>query len=295
MNPLISVVMPLFNAADTVFFALASLQAQTWGNWECIVVNDGSTDDSERVIQTVRDSRIHYHLLDRNRGRGYARQCGLRIAQGKYIAFLDADDWIYPDKLHKQAELLEAEPDLSIVSTGMAISNSKDELMGVRNTNSNSRILRADFGRIAMPPLAFAPSMIAADLAKTTGFDPSFPIAEDVDFLLRALPGRRYAILPSALYVYREHGSATPEKISSALHYCCSMFEKQFDRHPVASAIEIAKARGKHLFYHAASRLGLWDYVIRQRSESPSIADCQLYENAKQVVSEIALSHFALA
>lgn len=291
MNPLISVVMPLFNAADTLPLALASLQAQTCENWECIVVDDGSTDNPARVIQTVSDSRIQYHRLDRNRGRGYTRQHALEIAQGRYITFLDADDWIYPNKFQDQAELLKAEPGLAVVSTGMAISNARDELVGVRNANRNEPVLRPRMEHPGMPPLAFAPSMITADLAKQTGFDTSFPIAEDADFLLRALLGKRYAVLPTPLYVYREQGAMTLSKVSPALNYCCRMFRKQFDQHPVHSAIEIAKARGKQLLYHSSATLGLWDYMIARRSCVPNAVDHQQYQNAWQIISKIAAGY----
>ena len=74
MMPLISVVMPVFNATDTLPLALASLQAQTYDAWQCIIVDDGSTDNPEHIINAVGDSRIQYHRLDRNHGRGYARQ-----------------------------------------------------------------------------------------------------------------------------------------------------------------------------------------------------------------------------
>jgi len=294
MKPLISVVMPLFNAADTLPLTLASLQAQTCENWECIVVDDGSTDNPARVIQTVSDSRIQYHRLDRNRGRGYARQHALEIAQGRYITFLDADDWIYPEKFQDQAELLKAEPGLALVSTGMAISNASDQLVGVRSANRNDPVLRPLMKHPGMPPLAFAPSMLTADLAKKTGFDTSFPTAEDVDFLLRALLGKRFAVLPAPLYVYRESGSTTLNKASSALDYCCRMFRKQFDQHPVDSAIEIAKARGKQLIYHSAATLGLWDYMIARRSRVPNAADHQQYQNALQIISKLAAG-YALA
>ncbi len=294
MIPLISVVMPLFNAADTLSLALASLQVQTCENWECIVVDDGSTDNPEGIVRAVSDSRIQYHQLDRNRGRGFARQHALDIAQGRYITFLDADDWIYPDKFRDQVELLETEPGLAIVSTGMAISNASDQLVGVRNTNGNEPLLRPPITHLGMPPLAFAPSMIVADLAKHTGFDTSFPTAEDADFLLRALLGKRYAVLPTPLYVYREPCSTTLDKVSSALNYTCRMFGKQFHQHPVQSAIEIAKTRGRQLIYHSAATLGLWDYMIARRSRAPSAADHQQYQDAWQTISRIAAG-YALA
>ncbi|MGA2098811.1 MAG: glycosyltransferase family 2 protein [Candidatus Acidiferrum sp.] len=289
--PLISVVMPLFNAADTLLLALASLQAQACEDWECIVVDDGSTDNPERIIRALCDPRIQYHPLDRNRGRGYARQCGLEIARGRYIAFLDADDWVYPHKLREQMELLESEPDVALVSTGMAISNASDQLVGVRNTPKKAPLIHAPMRHVGMPPFAFAPTMIVAKLAKKTGFDPSFPIAEDVDFLLRALAGERYAILPSPLYVYREPGSATFPKVKSALDYCCQMFAIQFHDHPLASSIQIAKARGKQCIYYSAFAFGLWDYMIARRSQTPNGTDRQQYQNAWKIISEIAAGY----
>jgi hypothetical protein len=132
--------------------------------------------------------------------------------------------------------------------------------------------------------------MIAAALAKQTGFDTSFPTAEDVDFLLRALLGKRYAVLPAPLYAYREQGSATLQKSSSALNYCCRMFMKHFDRYPGTCTVEIAKARGKQTVYHAASALALWRPMIAHRSRPASVAECRRYEDAWTIVMNVACS-----
>jgi glycosyltransferase involved in cell wall biosynthesis len=288
MMPLVSVLMPVFNAASTLPLALASLQAQTYENWECIVVDDGSADDPGAIIENMRDMRIQFHRLDRNRGRGYARQRALEIAGGRYVTFLDGDDWVYPSKFREQVELLTAQPDIAIVSTGMAISNQNGELVGIRNSDVGKPAVNATLSRMGMPPLAFAPSMMPADLAKQIGFDASFPISEDVDFLLRALLGKRYAVLPTPLYVYREQGSTTLSKVSSALNYCCRMFMKQFRQNPVDSAIEIAKGRGKQAVYHAASALGLWEQIIASRSRPPSAVERQQYLDAWTTVTNTA-------
>jgi glycosyltransferase involved in cell wall biosynthesis len=294
MMPLISVVMPVFNATGTLPLALASLQAQSCDAWQCIVVDDGSTDNPKHIISAVGDSRIQYHRLDRNHGRGYARQYALEMAQGKYIAFLDGDDWLYPDKFQHQVDLLEAEPDVAMVSTGMAIANTNDQLVGVRCSNRSAPVMRPPMKHLGMPPLAFAPSMIRSDLAKQTGFDTTFPIAEDADFLLRALLGKQFAVLPTPLYVYREQGSTTLNKVSSALDYCCRMFQKQLDQYPLDSAIEIVKARGKQMIYRTAATLGLWDHMIARRSRVPNDADYQQYQHAWQTISAIATG-YALA
>jgi glycosyltransferase involved in cell wall biosynthesis len=287
MTSLVSVLMPLFNSADTVSLALASLQAQTYQNWECIIVDDGSTDNLSAVIENVQDARIHFHRLSRNRGRGYARQHALENAQGNYLAFLDGDDWIYPTKLKQQVELLASQSDVAIVSTGMAISNREGELTGIRTCLDKSGAKTA-FRRPAMPPLAFAPSMMKAELARQTGFDRSFPTCEDVDFLLRAVLGKLYAVLPAALYVYREQGSTTLAKVHPALNYSCEMFMKHFRDFPGSCAIEIVKARGKQAVYHAASALGFWEQIIARRSRPASETEREQYEDALRIVKQVA-------
>jgi glycosyltransferase involved in cell wall biosynthesis len=292
--PLISVVMPVFNAADTLPLALASLQAQTCENWECIVVNDGSTDDPEKIVRAVCDARIQYHSLDRNRGRGYARQCGLEMSRGRYITFLDADDWIYPEKFDEQTNLLEEQSDLALVSTGMAISNARNQLVGLRSARGRAPVIYAPRLCLGMPGFPFAPSMIVADLAKKTGFDTSFPIAEDVDFLMRAVSGQRYAMLDSALYVYREQGFATFSKVNSALDHCCRMFAKRLDQYPLRSCTEIVKARTKQIVYCSAHALGVFDYMIARRSQHPGAEDLQQYRNAWNIVSRVAAGYSAV-
>jgi glycosyltransferase involved in cell wall biosynthesis len=283
--------MPLFNAVETLPDALASLQAQTYNHWECIIVDDGSTDNPSHVINLVSDSRIQYHSLDRNHGRGFARQYALGFVQGKYLTFLDADDWLYPDKFSVQVEILEAEPDIAMVSTGMAISNSENKLVGVRGTAGPGLIMHSSMKHLSMPPLPFAPSMMLASLAIETGFDASFPTAEDADFIIRALLGKRYAVIPGPYYVYREQGSTTLNKVSLALYYCCRMFQKQYTHYPLRSSIEIFKARGKQLIYHSASILGLWDSIIARRSRLPSEADREQFQKAYHALSCIVSNY----
>jgi glycosyltransferase involved in cell wall biosynthesis len=290
MTPLVSVLMPVFNAADTLLVALASLQAQTYGNWECILVDDGSTDKSATIVESLHDRRIQSHRLSRNRGRGYARQHALRFARGSYVTFLDGDDWICPTKFREQVEVLTAHPGLALVSTDMAIVNQIGELAGIRNSPGIKTGSDDTFWPLGMPPMAFAPSMITATLAKETGFDTSFPISEDVDFLLRAVLGKRYAVLSTPLYVYREQGWTTIAKVSAALNHCSRMFSKHFDQYPVDCAIEIAKARAKQAIYHVGAAVGCWEQIIARRTRAPSAAELQQYLDSWKTVTEIATS-----
>jgi glycosyltransferase involved in cell wall biosynthesis len=291
MTDLISVIMPVLNCARTLHFALSSLRAQTYVEWECIVVDDGSSDQPDAVIDEIHDPRIIYYRLGKNYGRGAARQYALELANGKYITFLDGDDWIYPDKFRLQLNALDDDHDICAVSTGMAIADVEDRLAGIRNTTEGGITKFGTMRGPGMPPLAFAPSMMHAEIAHGTRFDPSFPISEDADFLLRALLGRKYAVLPRALYVYREQKAMTLQKVSSALNYCCRMFEKQLYEFPVEGTVEIVKARGKQMIYHAAAKLSFWDQIIRRRSRKPNELEHQQYRAAWETVSEVAASH----
>lgn len=101
---LVSIIMPAYNCGDFIGITLDSIIAQTYRNWEVIVVDDCSTDNTAEVVEEYlkRESRIRYHKLDKNSGAAVARNKAVDLATGKYMAFLDSDDVWVPEKLHKQ-------------------------------------------------------------------------------------------------------------------------------------------------------------------------------------------------
>lgn len=109
-EPLVSIITPLYNAAQFIEETLSSIQAQTYPNWEHILVDDASTDGAiERVIlRAKKDDRIKVLQLPENKGAAYARNVATTVAKGTYIAFLDADDLWHPEKLTKQIQYMEA-------------------------------------------------------------------------------------------------------------------------------------------------------------------------------------------
>ena len=112
-NPKVSVIIPVFNGAKYLAEALQSVFAQTWQDYEVIVVDDGSTDDSMEICKQFPDVRIIHH--QENRGQSAARNTGVRHAKGEYIAFLDQDDRWYPEKLARQVPILEKGPTYGMV------------------------------------------------------------------------------------------------------------------------------------------------------------------------------------
>ncbi len=110
--PKVSVIIPTYNRAHFLCEALDSALSQTFKDFEIIIVDDGSTDNTKQVLEKY-GSRIYY-IYQENKGRAEARNTGIRRAKGEHIAFLDDDDIWLPNKLEKQVFFLDARPDIGI-------------------------------------------------------------------------------------------------------------------------------------------------------------------------------------
>lgn len=117
-SPRFSVVVPAYNAAETIAETLDAVLAQTYGNWECIVVNDGSTDETESIARAYseRDSRIQV-ISQENQGSGGAYNTGSTAARGEFITLCSADDILLEDCLEKFSELVDRDPGYDIYSS----------------------------------------------------------------------------------------------------------------------------------------------------------------------------------
>lgn len=110
MNELVSIIVPTYNTEKFIRSTIESVQNQTYANWEMVLVDDASTDKTVSIIKEFaqQDNRIKLFELQENRGNGFARNAALEKATGKYIAYLDADDLWFPQKLEKQINFLKA-------------------------------------------------------------------------------------------------------------------------------------------------------------------------------------------
>ena len=117
-SPFFSIVIPIYNSSRYLSKTLSSVSSQTFQDFECILINDGSTDDSETICLDFaeKDKRFVY-ILKCNKGVSSARNFGIIVSQGKYIAFLDSDDWWAPSYLEKMAEMVHRYPNCSIYSS----------------------------------------------------------------------------------------------------------------------------------------------------------------------------------
>lgn len=103
---LVSIITPTYNCGSFIAETINSVLSQTYQNWEMIIVDDCSSDNTKEVVERYKDSRIKYHCLEKNSGAAIARNTALRMANGRWIAFLDSDDLWRPEKLEKQLRFM---------------------------------------------------------------------------------------------------------------------------------------------------------------------------------------------
>ena len=224
-SPRFSVIIPAYNSAATLGRAVESVLSQTWAAHEIIVVDDGSSDDSLQIARSYGGSVQVIH--QENAGVSVARNRGVEIATGNWLAFLDADDWYYPDRLRLHAEWIGRDPGLdfltgdyeyrdedgTLTGTSMAAHASGQALL-VRCTGTGEAVLEdrefesfvadhfGDTHTLSVPREAFL---------RLGGYPPGFRVCEDVHFLVRLCAvSHRVGVVCRPLGAYLVHGySAT--------------------------------------------------------------------------------------
>ncbi len=129
MQPEVSIITPVYNSAAFIAETIRSVQAQTFTHWEMILVDDVSSDDSVKVIQSFSDERIRFIQLIENSGPAQARNAGIEKAQGRYIAFLDSDDQWHPEKLALQLTFMK-EKNAAVTHTAYEVMDAEGKPTG---------------------------------------------------------------------------------------------------------------------------------------------------------------------
>lgn len=188
--PEISVLMSVYNGEEHVSEAIDSLLAQTWQDFELLIIDDGSTDRTREIIQSYSDRRIRSFYFDENKGIGAALNYGLSHARGKYVAKADADDIHLPTRLEKQKKYLDHNPDIASVKT-LFTYFPHDSLTEQTGRYKNMKLFREKLKNSVVTPdelhekiyltCCFAHTTIMARTAvlKKVGYDPAFRFAED--------------------------------------------------------------------------------------------------------------------
>ncbi|WP_053058277.1 glycosyltransferase family A protein [Pedobacter sp. BMA] len=209
---MISVVMPVYNAEQYIAVAIKSILAQTYGNFEFLILEDGSTDGTLQIINSFDDSRIKLIRNDANKGIVYNLNYGLEVAGGRYVARMDADDIAHPERLALQYEFMEAHPDIAICGTWFEIME-ENVVVELPVDHDQIKIGLLDYCVIGHPT-----AMLRADFFKTNNlkYNSSMQNAEDYDLWVRVAETGKLANLPHVLLRYRKHEQQVSKVASSS-------------------------------------------------------------------------------
>lgn len=208
-TPLVSIIIPTFNRAHLIGETLDSVIAQTYKNWECIVVDDGSTDDTDKLLAKyiAQDSRFQYHHRPKDRlpGGNAARNYGFELSKGDYIQWFDSDDIMLPDFILKKQAEFTSKTELVICtgySVGEHLENRQLKEMPVIDNLFKEYMMWNS--RIMLPSILFKKTF----LDNRQLFDETLNCAQESEFFPRVFFGikaEQYKLLNEGLYLYRQH------------------------------------------------------------------------------------------
>lgn len=251
-DPLVSVVIPTFNQAGFLDEALRSVTGQTFQNWEAIVLNNFSTDNTVSIVEQIRDPRIR--ILDFANGGVIAksRNKGIQLSAGKYVAFLDSDDVWEPNKLARSIELLEKGSDLVCHAERWFGGGMRDRVVKYGPES------RADYTSLLVEGNCISTSTVVMrreTLVSLGGFSErkDFVTTEDYDLWLRtSRSGFRVSFTDEVLGSFRRHTSSASSSTLRHLAAELAVLENHFQS--VDTNLRMQYRRRKGLAYYTAAR-----------------------------------------
>lgn len=229
MGPLVSAVIPAYNCERFIAETIRSVLGQTYRDVECIVVDDGSTDGTARVVEAFGD-RVRL-VRQANAGPSRARNTGVAAARGEYVAFLDSDDAWLPEKLERQVPLLQSRPELGLVYTGIYFADETLTPTSVMLPPDGRRALRNTL-LLELPviPLSMTGVMPTRAFHEVGGFDEQLSNASDWDFTCRVAAAFPVEGVQEPLALYRLHGASQLHRNTRGMERdALATYRKMFD------------------------------------------------------------------
>ncbi|MDD3012238.1 MAG: glycosyltransferase family 2 protein [Candidatus Gastranaerophilales bacterium] len=211
MNPEITVLMPVYNSEKYLKESIESILNQTFKDFEFLILNDGSTDQSVNIIESYSDSRIRLIHNEQNLGLISTLNRGIDLSQGKYIARMDSDDISFPERLEKQFKLMEEKKDIGICGTLFQVFGKHNY---IPNHPENTELIKAYliFGcYIGHPTIMIRKSILEQHDLK---YDDNFKHAEDYELWTRVIKYSKFTNIQEILLHYRSHDSQICQKFT---------------------------------------------------------------------------------
>jgi glycosyltransferase involved in cell wall biosynthesis len=268
--PAISVIIPTYNNQNTILETIVSVQQQTFSDFDIIVINDGSTDKTVEILNTVQDKRLKIFSYE-NGGVSVARNRGISVATGKYIAFLDADDLWTKDKLELQFSALEEKPEAVLAySWTYTMSENGEQIHKCDPIFFEGNV----YNQLLMVNFIISPCsniLVLKEAIDNVGdFDSSLTHCEDWDLCLRLSRKWSFVVVPKYQVFYRQSLVSASSNIEAFEKSIVTVMERAFQYAP--KEIQFLKAKSianGHLYWAQLylSRFGDLDGIKQARSQ----------------------------
>jgi glycosyltransferase involved in cell wall biosynthesis len=258
---------------------------QTFTDWELVVCDDASTDDSVAIVESFSDSRIRVLRSERNGGLSVALNKIIAAANAPLIARMDSDDLLHPDRMMRQVRMFERFPDLEVVSTDAYVVDRLNRVLGGRRRGVLST-QTADILRHNGP--IHASIMATADWCTRHTYLSHFHRGEDLELWARALPHTNYRHVPERLYFIREDPHLNVAKYCRTVSAHSEVFRMFSGKDGVTSSTARALVFRSYLrmgVYQAAGMFGIQSWIAVRRVEKLSGSELH---RAQAVVDQIA-------
>ncbi|HER24666.1 MAG TPA: glycosyltransferase family 2 protein [Candidatus Atribacteria bacterium] len=229
-NPVISIIIPTYNRAHLIDKAIKSVLNQTYQNYEIMIVDDGSTDNTKEVVKGFADSRINYFFHTNNLGVSAARNTGIKASRGEYIAFLDSDDEWLPEKLNRQIKIFKSESSVvGVVYTGIYYSDEKGKKVKKVYMPGNEGYIYEHLLKRETEIYISTVLLKNECFTKAGLFDADLFIGEDYDMWLRIAKYYKFRAVKELLVVGLIHDSQTSAN-SEVMIEGVKKFQKKYSK-----------------------------------------------------------------
>lgn len=264
-TPYVSIIIATFNREKLLREAIHSVFAQTYQNFELIIIDDGSTDNTSSMIKEFTDSRLHYQHLP-NQGRSKARNVGLSLAKGKYITFLDSDDLYHPEKLALQTAYLDAHPETGMIYTSAYCIDETGNLLKHQYEAIYSGNIYKSIAFFVPVTITLPTVMVRREVIDKAGnFDENMHRFEDTDLWRRISKVTRIDAINEYTCKLRTHSdnhllAQNPKQLVKAIHYYAKKIIHEDKK--LLTAFELHKGLGGLYHYYASAMLTVpgWEH-----------------------------------
>lgn len=210
--------MPVYNASRYLTQAIDSILQQSYRNYEFLIINDGSQDDTDRIVRSYQDSRIKYLTNEQNLGISRSLNLGIQLASGKYIARMDADDISYSTRLEQQVAWLEAHNEVGILGSAVINIDSDGVALGLDKSPACTHYTLLWYQLFACPFIHPTVMMRSNVIQFAGGYSSEYEWAEDRELWYRLLTKSNGANLSESLLQFRRHSTNSSQVYASQQH-----------------------------------------------------------------------------